>query len=309
MITIVGMILCTLLAVATIIKSLHLQESKASAQRVILYAMPVVQLGFVGFAFLLIWKYDMSIMYAIITVLAMLFCCIGDCALIKGMAQIKAKAINKERLKMTEERKLAESEYVELLESNIVQAQDLREHFSNELSNLKMHLLEGNYDFSEIENALNAFEDETRSHYCANKIANAIIVLKAKACADAGVLFEFNGVVPTDLNIDDLQICSIFSNLLSNALNAAHTAKDDTQHPYVHLSCSVQGIYLTVKVENSCDGSNKIKPRRHNGNLLREHGWGLEIVDQIAQELGGSFSLKQRFNVVTAMLVLPYVKR
>ena len=306
---IVGMIICALLAVATIVKSLHLQESKSSAQRVILYAMPVVQLGFVGFAFLLIWKYDMSIMYAIITVLAMLFCCIGDCALIKGMAQIKAKAINKERLKMTEERKLAESEYVELLESNIVQAQDLREHFSKELSNLKMHLLESNYDFSEIENALNAFEDETRSHYCANKIANAIIVLKAKACADAGVLFEFNGVIPTDLNIDDLQICSIFSNLLSNALNAAHAVKDDKQRPYVHLTCSVQGVYLTVKVENSCDESKKFRSRPYSNNPLREHGWGLEIVSQIVQELGGSFSLKQRFNAVTATVVLPCVKK
>lgn len=53
-------------------------------------------------------------------------------------------------------------------------------------------------------------------------------------------------------------------------------------------------VYLTIAVENSCkeDASSSRRFRRGE-SPMREHGWGLEIVEQITKEHEGSFSLKR----------------
>ena len=187
--------------------------------------------------------------------------------------------------------------------------------------------------FDGVEAALGELESETRSRYCEHKTANAIIALKAATCQREGVDFEFTGSVPQDIELEDLEMCSVLSNLLDNALNAARegaargadestdadsdgaadasassnetaasadvVARDAAQSgAFVYLSCQTKGAYLVVRVLNSCglevaNSKNGTKPRRTNSDSMREHGWGMQIVDQIAQRHDGRFTLNR----------------
>ena len=187
--------------------------------------------------------------------------------------------------------------------------------------------------FDGVEAALGELESETRSRYCEHKTANAIIALKAATCQREGVDFEFSGYVPQDIELEDLEMCSVLSNLLDNALNAARegaargadestdadsdgaadasassnetaasadvVARDAAQSgAFVYLSCQTKGAYLVVRVLNSCGltaaaSKNGSKSRRGSSDSMREHGWGMQIVDQIAQRHDGRFTLNR----------------
>lgn len=294
-------------------------------------AMPAAQLVLAVVVLALIWTHGMAAVYVLAVVAAMAFCCVGDCALAKGSAQVRGRAANVERLKSACERERAVREYEELLEKNASQMQRLCGEFSAELRGLKAQMASGECDFSEVEAALESLEKGMRTRFCANKTANAILLLKARACADNGVSFGFEGAVPEALDIDDLQLCSVFSNLLDNAINAAREANSEHDvgagdnidasggervdvgalGPFVRVRCSTQGAYLTVAIENSCKEDVPSRLRfRHGKSSVREHGWGLEIVEQIAKEHDGSFSLKRLTpNQATAIAVLKCVKR
>lgn len=186
----------------------------------------------------------------VVRVAAMAFCCAGDCALAKGSAQVRGKAANAERLRSARERERAVREYEKLLEKSTCQMQGLCGEFSEELRELKTQMTGEECDFSEVEAALESLEEGTRTCFCANKTANAVVLLKAKVCADDGISFGFEGVVPEALDIDDLQLCSVFSNLLDNAISAAHEADGestvegaagDGEQCFVRVNCSVQG--------------------------------------------------------------------
>lgn len=185
--------------------------------------------------------------------------------------------------------------------------------------------------FDGVEAALGELESETRSRYCEHKTANAIIALKAATCQREGVDFEFTGSVPQNIELEDLEMCSVLSNLLDNALNAARegaargadestdadsdgaadasassnetaasadvAARDAAQSgAFVYLSCQTKGAYLVIRVLNSCsleaaNSKNGTKPRRTSSDSMRKHGWGMQIVEQIAQRHDGRFTL------------------
>ena len=292
-----GVVCCALLAGLAAVQSARVDGVRNGvAWYAMSVTMPMAQLVLAAFILGLVWAHKMSAVYVLAVVAAMAFCCIGDYALTKGSAQVRSKAANAERLRAACERERSVREYEDLLEKTANEMRNLCGEFSTELRGLKTQIASGECDFSEVESALESLEKGTRTRFCANKTANAILLLKAKACADNGIFFGFEGVVPEALDIGDLRLCSVFSNLLDNAISAAREAgsEDVGERPHVKVRCSTQGVYLTICVENSCkQGADTPSRLRRSSSPAREHGWGLEIVEQIAKEHEGSLSFKR----------------
>ena len=321
-----GAIFCLLLAAMTVALSLREARQRGRVQCALAVVLPVAQLVYVAVLLAVMRVYEMLPIYALAVVAAMAFSCVGDRVLVKGSLQLRSKELNAEQLRAAAEREKAAREQKALLVANAEETRRLCAEFAEELRELKGQMEGDACSFEQVGEALGMLEEKTRSRYCANETANAIIALKARACCDADVAFSFEGGVPADLAIDDLTLCSLFSNLLDNALNAASRVgaeavadtdsgrrSDDSR--FVQIGCSVQGVYLTIRVENSCaQGANENGGgislfRRQDKNPLRRHGWGFEIVSQIAKENGGSFSLKREASGrAVAIVVLKCVK-
>ena len=117
--------------------------------------------------------------------------------------------------------------------------------------------------------------------------------------------------MPAGLEIDEAQLCSVLSNLLDNAVEGAAGAAEG-EH-WVRVSAGARGAYLVIEVLNSCEpGALKCAVRAGGrpGSALREHGWGLQIVGELAKCHSGSFYLIQSGSEeVTAVVVLKCVPR
>lgn len=309
MTTAICALLCAAMEASTAVFCIQSLPRHTGPLRLSALLMPLGQLAF---ALSILWvahSHEMATAYLAGVCIANALGCAGTCVLAQGIAETQSTAVNKERLRIAEEKAQAAAEYEALLSANTAGMHALCTRFACELKSLQTAMGEVDTpqndlavtgstvpDFAALENALDKLEETTRSRYCANQTANAILVLKARACATAGIEFAFDGGAVQEVAIDDLELCSVFSNLLDNAITAADKARGETS-PYVHISCTAKGVYLAIKVVNSCEGTESAPhpgtQRRKDASPAREHGWGLEIVRGICAAHDGSLVLER----------------
>ena len=136
-----------------------------------------------------------------------------------------------------------------------------------------------NYDkIEEMLNTLREYVSSTKEYvYCGDSVINAIMAENEKECIKNNVKLNYHFEIMQPLNINPVVICSIFSNLMRNAL-AATKEIADSDKASIDIRAALKGDYLIVKVENSFVSKQKKKNRK---------GYGLEILGTLAQQYNG----------------------
>ena len=62
--------------------------------------------------------------------------------------------------------------------------------------------------------------------FCENQIADVVLSSKAGEAAGRGIRFTVSAPLPPELPVEDVDLMSLLSNLLDNALEAAGQAED-----------------------------------------------------------------------------------
>jgi len=137
----------------------------------------------------------------------------------------------------------------------------------------------------------NELEDTKENFYCANNVVNAVLDEKQTACEMAGVTLDVNIVLSEDCGIDALHLCSVFSNLLDNALNACQNIPDGV----ITLTALRKGDYLHIKC---------INPSPKNGSTRTGSGYGTRILSDIAEQYDGSYSVENSNGHYSALISL-----
>ena len=102
---------------------------------------------------------------------------------------------------------------------------------------------------------------------------------------DSGVKMKVSGVLPTECRIDAYDLCTIFSNVLSNAIEAASKSKKKQ----IYLDCRYNDENIIINIRNTYKDNGQFK----NKNLVttksdREyHGFGLENVRECVERNNG----------------------
>jgi len=105
-------------------------------------------------------------------------------------------------------------------------------------------------------------------------------------------------LLPCDVGISNSDICSLFANLLENAVEAA------VKEVMLQIKFINRTIFVVVKNDYS------IEPIRKEGKFLTNkcdkniHGWGTQIVDQIVQKYEGDiqYDIKDGYFIVNLMI-------
>ena len=136
-----------------------------------------------------------------------------------------------------------------------------------------------NYDkIEEMLNTLREYVSSTKEYvYCGDSVINAIMAENEKECIKNNVKLNYHFEIMQPLNINPVVICSIFSNLMRNALAATKDIADSDKAS-IDIRAALKGDYLIVKVENSFVSKKKKKNRK---------GYGLEILRTLAQQYNG----------------------
>ena len=121
--------------------------------------------------------------------------------------------------------------------------------------------------------------------YCQNTLINAVIWQKSHEAKEAGISFSVDIDICENLNIDKTDCCSVFVNLLDNAIEEA-----GRNSGFVSIRSAYKSGILFIETINTTDKiiskSSKVHTSK-SGN----HGLGVEIIKKIAEKYNGTYVL------------------
>ena len=271
--------------------------------------------------FLLLFAIGGSCLFSLSTmfiVLAGLFGLVGviyDIDLFKVLIVSERKDMAIARSHQLEQQLAAQERRAEELTQEIVRARTIQKVMFDQLRQLKRHLADNDPQaardlIAQVTQSLSPHE----VHLCDNPAVDALLASKASQCAELGVPFATNVVVPVQTSIPDAELCAVFSNLIDNAMNASKElvegeqacADKNAQEPFIEVDALIAAGYLSVRVRNACleHRSRPHHTHKQPHSINDMHGWGKSIVALIAHRHNGSFTCVAENGVHLARVTL-----
>lgn len=247
-------------------------------QFLILPLSQVIMMG--GFLYsLYIGERTMTTADAVITAVMILSCVVTDVVFVR----IVRSLVEKQRL---EEQQTLQKRHYEALVEQQRSIRALRHDIRNHLMTARVLARE---DSGQAEGYLQRLTEEfgrmTAIDYCENKTVDAVLYGKSVEAAARGIRYSVRGALSEGLHIDDLDLMSLLSNLLDNALTAAAQTEEKT----VEVAMREKAGAVIIRVRNSISLDQKPDLSRTTKKDKQSHGMGIRIVEGICRKYQGSF--------------------
>jgi sensor histidine kinase YesM len=136
----------------------------------------------------------------------------------------------------------------------------------------------------------------TPKRFCENETVNLLCSSYDSKTRNLGVQLKINARLPESLPLSDTELCSVISNGLENALQAA--SQPELSDKWIEFYCEVKQNKLFIQIQNTYTGQVVMK----NGMPVSTrdgHGYGCHSIQTIAQCNGGLCSFKAENGVFT----------
>lgn len=172
-----------------------------------------------------------------------------------------------------------------------------------------MHMLTSflnNKEYESINNYLKIInikvDDFAKRISVNNDIVDAIINKYYSEAKKNNIEMKIEGHFPRQCNISAFDLCTVFSNLLSNALEAA----DKSDRKEVNVSCRYKDEDVIIIISNYYSGkvkyvNGRLCTSKHNARI---HGFGLENVQDCVENNGGYIKINDEDNVFSVTILL-----
>ena len=194
-----------------------------------------------------------------------------------------------------------ETERNGLLEKSHQELFAMRADFEKRIGDIAKNMESGKSSNAEKEmDELQKKLDETKGNiYCQNPIVNAVMIEKAKECKVKNIALETQLMIPRKMEVEPLYICSIFSNLLDNAIESVESY-EGTENT-ISVDSAIKGNYLFVKVKNPSTKDYVNRKRR------KERGYGTQILADIANKYDGKYEVIFKNGIYSATVMVKAV--
>lgn len=219
--------------------------------------------------------------------LTMVFCILSDYYLFRAIATSSRRAVAEERAVWYETLLEQQQSYYAQMLLDLEDASRIRHDMRNQLQTVYTLMQQGESDAARQQlDDLNASLELSHT-FCANRVVNALLNVKEKQYAGAGVTLRCSCDVPSDLPYTGVELCSLFSNVLDNALNAAASCPPSDRD--VSLTSGMQGGFFILNCVNPYLQDAAKKKRTQT----ERHGLGLEILRELAERYSGELKTEQ----------------
>lgn len=209
----------------------------------------------------------------------------------------KILVINSENYDLKQELELSkikdnlEIEYYKKLKDNIEATDKLNHDMKNMLTIIKSLATSDNEVSKEqalnmINNLSKEIEDNRIIRYCENDLINIVLVNKSKTMIENNIEFSTNINLPNTININDIDLCRIYSNIVDNAIDSCLNAKEK-DNSFIVLNTNVVNNTLAIECTNYCDNKSKTDNKKLKSWKPNHKGLGIEILNSIAHEYNG----------------------
>ena len=146
-----------------------------------------------------------------------------------------------------------------------------------DLDSIRSHLAE--YELRLSEN--------TPVAYCRNAALNALFGYYHEAALSAGIRTDWRIELPQPLTVSELDMASLFGNLMENAIAGCQTLKEDKR--YFCLTAQIRhGNSLYVVSTNNFDGNVRKGKTGYRSTRHEGAGTGLASITAVAEKYGGT---------------------
>lgn len=196
-----------------------------------------------------------------------------------------------------------EQEHFSELERQDRTVAKIRHDMRNELTVISTLIDNGEYGQGRemIDQLVDGVRATSEGRWCENHIVNAVISEKKMICDEKDISIDICVEAGALKAIMPVNLCSIFSNMLDNAIEAVDRCGGDESQRKIRVSSLGTGEYFRVKVENT----SLVHPGIHKRALITdEHGHGIDILKDLAQKYNGSYLTEWKDGIYTALMVL-----
>ncbi len=166
-----------------------------------------------------------------------------------------------------------------------------RHDFSKHISLISSLLRNQNFEKAlEIIDSIEAKsqkELETYKTFSNNLILDAILQDACMECADKDIIFEAFAFLPESTRLSDLEIVSVFSNAINNAIEACSRVR--TTYRFIKVNSEKVQQWLVIGITNSFNGDLKYKNGKYHSTKPNSsmHGLGINILKETIENYGG----------------------
>ena len=237
----------------------------------------------------------------------MLFLCY---TLYRLLIKVSDREALKEKLYWMENVKSLELEYYNNLQQKTNEVRKIRHDFKDNIDTVKLLVDENTEEsirlakeiLSSLDNSIKAAKIPV---YTDNLVVNTVVGAKADEANKAGITFNGAIDIPHELSFESIDLNCVFLNLLNNAIESCKKLPDG-ENKEITLKAAVKAGYLIIKTENpyislDTDISGKIKTSKTD---KENHGFGMTLINDIAQKYDGTFETKTENGIFTAVLSL-----
>lgn len=208
----------------------------------------------------------------------------------------------------------AELDYYQLVEKHMEAMKAMKLEFASHLQAIRSSLQNTDTidDIPElIKASRHCLDKNALPRYCEHEIVNAVLTIKKQVASEKFIPMDINVRVPNKLSIAEIDLCSLFCNLLDNAIEACEKMKNQNQ--FINIKANVSGGFLIVKTENTYETPVYIEHGifKTSKDDPDEHGYGIKLVERITKKYDGQLTIEHSDNIFTASaaLLLPSVDK
>ena len=143
--------------------------------------------------------------------------------------------------------------------------------------------------------------------YCDNAVVNSVLVLKKKLAEEKRISMSIHTYIVEETGIEALDLCSLFCNLIDNAIEACEKITDSCMDRKIVIASDCRGGYLFLKVVNSIDRPGKMVNGKYQTSKKVDaaaHGIGLRLVEKIVGQYEGNLQIMEEKEQFSAMAAL-----
>ena len=123
-----------------------------------------------------------------------------------------------------------------------------------------------------------------------NDIVDAIVNDKAEQAEDKGIKIMWEGMFPANINLTNLDTCTIFANALDNAIEACERYEGERK---IEVAVQSYETFLRILISNPCIADTKLHTTKKN---KKKHGFGLKNITSCVEKNGGQVDIQMRDN-------------
>ena len=140
-----------------------------------------------------------------------------------------------------------------------------------------------------------------------DETVDALISAKLARISECGITFRMDGVIDGGLNWKPMDICTVFANLLDNAIEAAA----NTENGFIDLEFKKSEHHRLIRASNNCaeelDCDALMLSDRHFTSKQDKalHGYGIGNIRKTVEKNGGMMKISCAEHVFTMEIILP----